>query len=135
MFICLCCCIGKFIIDALKFVPTLDGICDQMNASRSGRGKDTDKGHNVYCAIDSDTTNGTVVDKMAKFLRESRVAKALSAKTVIYESHVRAFWNTARYEESDKMIHAVLRKKDQAGKDIDVEFEFGVGDVRRVLDL
>ncbi|MFS7966557.1 hypothetical protein Hanom_Chr09g00775121 [Helianthus anomalus] len=32
------------------------------------------------------------------------------------------------------MIHAVLRKKDQAGKDIDVEFEFGVGDVRRVLD-
>ncbi|KAF5818465.1 hypothetical protein HanRHA438_Chr02g0066821 [Helianthus annuus] len=33
------------------------------------------------------------------------------------------------------MIHAVLRKKDQAGKDIDVAFEFGVEDVRRVLDL
>ncbi|MFS7966349.1 hypothetical protein Hanom_Chr09g00772731 [Helianthus anomalus] len=72
---------------------------------------------------------------MAKFLRESRVAKALSDKIVIYESHVRAFWNTTRYEESDKMIHAILRKKDQAGMDIYVEFEFGVGDVRRVLDL
>ncbi|MFS7966760.1 hypothetical protein Hanom_Chr09g00777561 [Helianthus anomalus] len=72
---------------------------------------------------------------MAEFLRESRVAKALSDKTVIYESHVRAFGNTARYEESDKMIHAVLSKKDQAGKDIDVEFKFGVGDVRRVLHL
>ncbi|KAJ0785663.1 hypothetical protein HanOQP8_Chr02g0045791 [Helianthus annuus] len=77
----------------------------------------------------------TVVEKMAKFLRESRVAKALSDRTVIYESYVRAFWNTARYEESNKMIHSVLRKKDQKGKDIDVEFKFGVGDIRRVLDL
>ncbi|KAJ0794791.1 hypothetical protein HanPI659440_Chr04g0143131 [Helianthus annuus] len=76
-----------------------------------------------------------MVEKMAKFLRESRVAKALSDRTTIYESHIRAFWNTARFEESDKMIHAVLRKKDQTGKDIDVEFEFGVGDIRRVLDL
>ncbi|KAJ0804965.1 hypothetical protein HanPI659440_Chr02g0044141 [Helianthus annuus] len=72
---------------------------------------------------------------MAKFLRESRVAKAISNITVVYESHVRAFWDTARFDESDKMIHAVLRKKDKDGKDIDVEFEFGVGDVRRVLDL
>ncbi|MFS7935035.1 hypothetical protein Hanom_Chr05g00398691 [Helianthus anomalus] len=72
---------------------------------------------------------------MATFFRESRIAKAMSDKTVIYESHVRAFWNTARYEDSDKMIHAVLRKKDQVGKDIDVEFMFDVGDVRRVLDL
>ncbi|KAM0001777.1 hypothetical protein Hdeb2414_s0360g00876271 [Helianthus debilis subsp. tardiflorus] len=72
---------------------------------------------------------------MATFLRESRVAKAMSDKTVIYEPHVRAFWNTARYEDSDKMIHAVLKKKDQAGKDVDVEFKFDVGDVRRVLDL
>ncbi|KAM0041264.1 hypothetical protein Hdeb2414_s0011g00364321 [Helianthus debilis subsp. tardiflorus] len=72
---------------------------------------------------------------MAKFLRESRIGKALSDRTVIYESHVRAFWNTARYEESDKMIHSVLRKKDDKGKDIDVEFKFGVADLRRVLDL
>ncbi|KAJ0669284.1 hypothetical protein HanPI659440_Chr17g0699331 [Helianthus annuus] len=71
---------------------------------------------------------------MAKFLRESRVAKALSDNTIIYESHVRAFWNTARYEESDKMIHAILRKKDQAGKDV-VEYVFSVEDDRRVLDL
>ncbi|KAM0040055.1 hypothetical protein Hdeb2414_s0012g00389271 [Helianthus debilis subsp. tardiflorus] len=72
---------------------------------------------------------------MAEFLRESRVAKAISNRTVVYESHVRAFWDTTRFDESDKMIHVVLRKKDQAGKDIDVEFDFGVGDVRRVLDL
>ncbi|KAJ0593215.1 hypothetical protein HanHA300_Chr03g0094531 [Helianthus annuus] len=85
--------------------------------------------------IDEANTENTVVEAMAKFLRESRVAKALSDKTVICESHVRAFWNTARYEESDKMIHSVLRKNDQKGKDIDVEFKFGVGDIRRVLDL
>ncbi|KAJ0604174.1 hypothetical protein HanRHA438_Chr02g0058531 [Helianthus annuus] len=59
---------------------------------------------------------------MAKFLRESRIGKALTDKTIVYESHVRTFWNTARYEEDDKMIHYV-------------EFKFGVGDLRRVLDL
>ncbi|MFS7904219.1 hypothetical protein Hanom_Chr01g00033471 [Helianthus anomalus] len=72
---------------------------------------------------------------MAKFLRESRIGKALFDKTVIYESHVRTFWNTTRYEESDKKIRSVLRKKDEKGKDIDVKFKFGVGDHRRVLDL
>ncbi|KAJ0785164.1 hypothetical protein HanOQP8_Chr02g0039991 [Helianthus annuus] len=72
---------------------------------------------------------------MATFLRESRIAKAMSNRTVVYESHVRSFWNTARFDEADKMIHDVLRKKDENGKDIDVGIEFGVADVRRVLDL
>ncbi|KAJ0805026.1 hypothetical protein HanPI659440_Chr02g0044941 [Helianthus annuus] len=94
-----------------------------------------DKGHNVFCVIDEANTEKNVVEAMAEFLRKSRVAKALSDRTIIYESHVRAFWNTARYEESDKMIHSILRKKDQKGKDIDVEFKFDVGDIRRVLDL
>ncbi|KAF5797263.1 hypothetical protein HanRHA438_Chr08g0373001 [Helianthus annuus] len=101
----------------------------------SGRGKDADKGHNVPCAIDAESTTGTVAEKMAEFLRDSRIAKALSDKTVVYESHVRAFWNTARYEEADKTIHAVVRKKDENDKDIDVEVVFGVEDVRRVLEL
>ncbi|KAJ0927041.1 hypothetical protein HanRHA438_Chr04g0178211 [Helianthus annuus] len=72
---------------------------------------------------------------MATFFRESRIAKAMSNRTVAYESHVRAFWDTARFDETDKMIHAVLRKKDKDGKDIDVGIEFSVADVRRVLDL
>ncbi|MFS7919459.1 hypothetical protein Hanom_Chr03g00212911 [Helianthus anomalus] len=33
------------------------------------------------------------------------------------------------------MIHSVLRKKEQTGKDTYVEFKFGVGDIRRFLDL
>ncbi|KAM0063900.1 hypothetical protein Hdeb2414_s0003g00096331 [Helianthus debilis subsp. tardiflorus] len=72
---------------------------------------------------------------MATFLRESRIAKALSDKTVVYESHVRAFWNTVRYDATDKTIHAVVKKKDENKKDIDVEVVFGVEDVRRILDL
>ncbi|KAM0043257.1 hypothetical protein Hdeb2414_s0010g00339141 [Helianthus debilis subsp. tardiflorus] len=101
----------------------------------SGRGKDVDKGHNVPCSIDAESTTGTVVEKMAEFLRESRIAKALSDKTVVYESQVRASWNTARYEATDKTIHAVMRKKDENDKDIDVEIVFGVEDVRRILEL
>ncbi|KAJ0657261.1 hypothetical protein HanLR1_Chr14g0545011 [Helianthus annuus] len=72
---------------------------------------------------------------MAEFLRRSRIAKAISDKTVVYKSHVRAFWNTARYEESDKTIHALVKKKDENNKDIDVEVVFGVEDVRRILQL
>ncbi|KAJ0605164.1 hypothetical protein HanHA300_Chr02g0059941 [Helianthus annuus] len=75
------------------------------------------------------------MEKMAEFLRESRIAKALSDKTIVYKSHVRAFWNNARYEETDKSIHAVVKKKDENNKDIDVEIMFGVEDVRRILEL
>ncbi|XP_021974967.1 FK506-binding protein 5-like [Helianthus annuus] len=72
---------------------------------------------------------------MATILRESRIAKAMYDRTVVYESHVRKFWDTTRYDETDKIILAVLRKKDKDGKDIDVEVEVSVADVRRVLDL
>ncbi|KAJ0725518.1 hypothetical protein HanPI659440_Chr12g0459701 [Helianthus annuus] len=101
----------------------------------SGRGKDADKGHNIPCSIEAESTTGTVVEKMATFLRESRIAKALLDKTVVYESHVRAFWNTARYDATDKSIHAVVRKKDENKRDIDVKVVFGVEDVRRILEL
>ncbi|KAM0056204.1 hypothetical protein Hdeb2414_s0006g00215471 [Helianthus debilis subsp. tardiflorus] len=72
---------------------------------------------------------------MAKALRESRIAKALSDTTIVYKSHVRRFWDTARYEEKDNTIHAVVKKKDENNKDIDVEVVVGVEDIRRVLDL
>ncbi|KAJ0778172.1 hypothetical protein HanLR1_Chr02g0068771 [Helianthus annuus] len=101
----------------------------------SGRGKDTDKGHNVPCSIDAESTTGTVVENMATFLRRSRIAKAISDKTVVYVSHVRAFWSMARFDSTDKMIHAVVKKKDEKKKDIDVEVVFGVEDVRRILEL
>ncbi|MFS7966313.1 hypothetical protein Hanom_Chr09g00772361 [Helianthus anomalus] len=65
---------------------------------------------------------------MATFLRESKIAKALSNRTVVYESHVRLFWNIARFDETVKMIHVVLRKKDKDGKDIDVGIKFSVVD-------
>ncbi|KAM0056062.1 hypothetical protein Hdeb2414_s0006g00213661 [Helianthus debilis subsp. tardiflorus] len=72
---------------------------------------------------------------MAKALRESRIAKALSDPTIVYESHVRRFWDTARYEEKENKIHAVIKKKDESNKDVDIEIVLGVEDIRRVLDL
>ncbi|KAM0035516.1 hypothetical protein Hdeb2414_s0015g00447311 [Helianthus debilis subsp. tardiflorus] len=33
------------------------------------------------------------------------------------------------------MIHSAVRKKDDKGKDVDLEFKFGVEDLRRVLEL
>ncbi|KAJ0640457.1 hypothetical protein HanLR1_Chr16g0615711 [Helianthus annuus] len=72
---------------------------------------------------------------MAKFLRESRIAKELTDRTKVYESRVRMFWKSVRYEESEKMIYSVVQKKNENSEDIDVEVKFNVGDVRRVLDL
>ncbi|MFS7907150.1 hypothetical protein Hanom_Chr01g00067881 [Helianthus anomalus] len=72
---------------------------------------------------------------IAKFLRVSKIAKELTDKTVVYESHVRRFWNSARYEEKDKMICSAVRKKDENGQDVDLEIKFNVDDLRRLLEL
>ncbi|MFS8002625.1 putative transcription factor bZIP family [Helianthus anomalus] len=80
-------------------------------------------------------TDKTVVEEIAKFLGESKIAKALTNKTIVYESHVRRFWYSPRYEEEDKMIYSAVRKKDKNGQDVDLEIKFGVGDPRRVLEL
>ncbi|MFS7888802.1 hypothetical protein Hanom_Chr00s000002g01599361 [Helianthus anomalus] len=96
--------------------------------SDRGKAKDWDKGHNVYCLLDETYTKHTVVEEIAKFLRESRIGKALTHKTVVYESHVRTFWNSARYEESDKMIHSAVQKKDEKGKDLKRVLELGDSD-------
>ncbi|MFS7911128.1 hypothetical protein Hanom_Chr02g00114411 [Helianthus anomalus] len=72
---------------------------------------------------------------MAEFLRESRIAKALTDRTIVYESHVRRFWRLARYVDDEKMIYSAVRKKDENGQDKDVEIKFDVGDLRRVLEL
>ncbi|KAL9992217.1 hypothetical protein Hdeb2414_s0007g00245721 [Helianthus debilis subsp. tardiflorus] len=72
---------------------------------------------------------------MAKFLRERRIAKELTDRTKVCESHVRMFWRSVWYEKSEKMVYSALQKKDENGDDIDVEVKFNMGDVRRVLDL
>ncbi|MFS8023865.1 hypothetical protein Hanom_Chr16g01456531 [Helianthus anomalus] len=72
---------------------------------------------------------------MEKFLRESRVNKALTDRTIVYESHVRMFWKSVRYDEKEKMIYSALQKKDENDKDVDIEIKFNVGDLRRVLEL
>ncbi|KAL9995311.1 hypothetical protein Hdeb2414_s0819g00950361 [Helianthus debilis subsp. tardiflorus] len=72
---------------------------------------------------------------MAKFLRESRINKALTDRTKVYESHIRMFWKLVRYDENEKIIYSAVQKKDENDKDIDIEVKFNVGDVRRVLDL
>ncbi|XP_035830101.1 putative leucine-rich repeat-containing protein DDB_G0290503 [Helianthus annuus] len=123
------------VVDGIVSVEAETTVDDDDKQSAMGRGKDTNKGHNVPSAIDEVSTKGTEAEKMAECLRKSRIAKALSDTTIVYESHVRRFWDTARFEEKDNKIHAVVKKKDENNKDIDVEVVFGVEDIRRVLDL
>ncbi|MFS8019433.1 hypothetical protein Hanom_Chr15g01403721 [Helianthus anomalus] len=72
---------------------------------------------------------------MEKFLREGRVNKALTDRTIVYESHVRMFWNSVRYEQKEKMTYFAIQKKDEIYKKVDIEIKLNVGDLRRVLDL
>ncbi|KAJ0786438.1 hypothetical protein HanOQP8_Chr02g0071191 [Helianthus annuus] len=69
------------------------------------------------------------------FMKESRIAKALKEKTICYESHLRMFWKSVRYDEKEKTIYSAVQKKDENGQDIDVEVKFTVADVRRILYL
>ncbi|KAJ0494998.1 hypothetical protein HanRHA438_Chr12g0570841 [Helianthus annuus] len=101
----------------------------------SGKASDWDKSHNIYCLLDAHYTDNTPFKVIAKFLRESKISKALTDKTIVYESHVRRFWSSVRYEEKEKMIYSAMRKKDENGQDADLEIKFNVGDLRRVLEL
>ncbi|MFS7966119.1 hypothetical protein Hanom_Chr09g00770141 [Helianthus anomalus] len=49
----------------------------------SGRASDWDKSHNIYCLLDTNNTDNTPFKVIAKFLRESKVAKALTDKTIV----------------------------------------------------
>ncbi|MFS8034946.1 hypothetical protein Hanom_Chr17g01587171 [Helianthus anomalus] len=68
-------------------------------------------------------------------MKDSRITKALTEKTICYESHLRRFWKSVRYEEDEKIIYSAVRLKDEKNKDLDVEIKFTVADVRRNLDL
>ncbi|MFS8006520.1 hypothetical protein Hanom_Chr14g01250161 [Helianthus anomalus] len=100
-----------------------------------GKASDWDKSHNIYCLLDALYTDNTIFEVIAKFLRESKIAKALTDKTIVHESHVRRFWSSARYEEKEKMIYSAMRMKDENGQGVDLEIKFNVGDLRRVLEL
>ncbi|MFS7950147.1 hypothetical protein Hanom_Chr07g00579951 [Helianthus anomalus] len=100
-----------------------------------GRASDWVKCHNIYCLLDAHYTDITLFKVLAKFLRESKVSKALTDKTIVYESHVRRYWSSVRYEESEKMIYSAVKKKDENGEDVDLEIKFNVSDLRRVLEL
>ncbi|KAF5777856.1 hypothetical protein HanXRQr2_Chr12g0540631 [Helianthus annuus] len=102
---------------------------------QSGRASDWDKSHNIYCPLDEHYTDNTPFKVIAKFLRESKIHKALTNRTIVYESHVRRFWSLVRYEENEKMICFAVRTKDENGQDVDLEIKFKVGDLRRVLEL
>ncbi|MFS7967690.1 hypothetical protein Hanom_Chr09g00788711 [Helianthus anomalus] len=79
------------------------------------RASDWDKSHNIFCILDAHYTDTTTFKDMAEFLREGRIAKALTDRTIVYESHVRRFWRSARYVEDEKMICSASRKKDENG--------------------
>ncbi|KAF5806230.1 hypothetical protein HanRHA438_Chr05g0228021 [Helianthus annuus] len=121
----------------MKKLSSTSGDCSKTFISLHdlGKGSDWDKGHNIYCLLDATFIDKTVVEKIAKFLSENKIGKALTDKTIVYESHVRRFWNSARYKESDKMIYSAVRKKDENGNDVDLEIKFSVEDLRRVLEL
>ncbi|KAJ0800943.1 hypothetical protein HanPI659440_Chr03g0111111 [Helianthus annuus] len=97
--------------------------------------RDSEKTHNIYCLLEKEYTEKLVIEDIAKFLRESRIAKALTDKTRVYESHVRRFWNSARYEEKDKTIYSAVTKRNENGQNVDLEIKINVGVVRRMLDL
>ncbi|MFS7946496.1 hypothetical protein Hanom_Chr06g00536951 [Helianthus anomalus] len=98
------------------------------------RASDWDKSHNVCCILDAHYTDTTPFKVMAKFLRESKINKALIDRTIVYESHFRMFWKSVRYDEKEKMIYSVVQKKDKNDQDVDIEVKFNVGDLRHVLE-
>ncbi|MFS7962806.1 hypothetical protein Hanom_Chr08g00730821 [Helianthus anomalus] len=95
------------------------------------KGSDFHNKHNICCIL----VEKYPFKEVLKFLRDSRICKALTEKHKCYGSHVRTFWNTAHYVEDEKVIHSAMRIKEDKDKDIDIPRKITVGDVKRVLDL
>ncbi|KAJ0467212.1 hypothetical protein HanIR_Chr14g0682831 [Helianthus annuus] len=89
--------------------------------------------HNICCTLDKTLRNMSSFVEILKFIEDSRIHKALTDQHKCYESHVRAFWNSAHYVEDDKAIHSTVKMKDDNNKDIDVAVKITVEDIRRVL--
>ncbi|MFS7954821.1 hypothetical protein Hanom_Chr07g00635141 [Helianthus anomalus] len=105
------------------------------NFSRVRKFLNWDKSHNIYSLLDAHYTDNNPFIGIVNFSRESKIHKALTDKTIVYESHVRRFWSSERYEEKEKMIYSAVRKKDENGQDVDLEIKYNVGDLKRVFDL
>ncbi|KAJ0786262.1 hypothetical protein HanOQP8_Chr02g0053341 [Helianthus annuus] len=99
------------------------------------RATDWHASHNIYCILDENYPNMEPFKEIVPFLKESRIYKALTEKHRCYESHVRMFWKSVRYDEEEKTIYSAVKLKDENDKDIDLEVKFTVDDVRRILDL
>lgn len=70
-----------------------------------------DKNHNI-CAFLQDNLYGTpMFGDIIGYLRRSRIYKAISTDTVIHQSIIRAFWDTARYVEGENQIEATIQGK------------------------
>ncbi|MFS7915719.1 hypothetical protein Hanom_Chr02g00168541 [Helianthus anomalus] len=106
-----------------------------ISTEQSARATDWHPNHNIYCILDEDFSNMEPLKKIVPFLKETRIAKALTERHKIYESHVRMFWKSVRYDEKEKTIYSAVQKKDENDQDIDVEVKITMADVRRVLDL
>ncbi|MFS8003147.1 hypothetical protein Hanom_Chr13g01210491 [Helianthus anomalus] len=97
----------------------------------TARASDFHPKHNLYCILEENYPNIEPFKEGIPFLKESKICKALTEKHKCYESHVRTFWSSARYDEKDETIYSVVKIKDDK-KDIDLEVKITLGDVRRV---
>ncbi|MFS7912560.1 hypothetical protein Hanom_Chr02g00131371 [Helianthus anomalus] len=77
--------------------------------------------HNIYCILDENYPNMELFKEIIPFLKESRIFRALTEKHKCYESHVRMFWKSARYDEEEQTIYSTVRMKDEENKDTNVE--------------
>ncbi|MFS7979289.1 hypothetical protein Hanom_Chr10g00925601 [Helianthus anomalus] len=91
--------------------------------------------HNLYCIREENYPYIEPFKRVIPFLKERKICKALTEKHECYESHVRMFWSSARYDEKEETIYSAVKMNDDKKKDIDLEVKFTMVDIRRVLDL
>ncbi|MFS7904763.1 hypothetical protein Hanom_Chr01g00039821 [Helianthus anomalus] len=76
--------------------------------------------HNICCILDKNYPNMEPFKVILLFMNESRIFKALTEKHKCYESHVRMFWKSMRYDEQEKTIYSAVRLKDENDKVIEL---------------
>ncbi|MFS7935305.1 hypothetical protein Hanom_Chr05g00401931 [Helianthus anomalus] len=65
------------------------------------RATDWHPNHNIYCILNEEYLNMEPFREIVQFLKDSKIYKALTEQHKCYESHVRFFWKSVRYDEKE----------------------------------
>lgn len=100
-----------------------------INVKYSKRGKlPFRSGHNQIANLETEIVGIGRIAEMMKFLKESKIGKAISCDPLVFKQQIEDFWNTAT-------VVVIEKKEFICARVSGIPVQFGEADLRRVLEF